>query len=212
MCHQPLMIASYNKDLLKRVHDENITINPDYGERYITRERVKEWQQVVSDNKRNNYKHKWSPMFGIRKVQWNFPQGPAIAKRKQCKPSGWVSILKKRHRKEKYGIMDFDHYYLEPFDNGTLKQDITTHDESTKPIDEFFITVLQLGRRMNHDSYLHESARDYTLPQILINSHLGGLMQYCRRLQPYRPMQLENEVRILSHFNTFTPHHPGGFN
>jgi hypothetical protein len=23
------------------------------------------------------------------------------------------------------------------------------------------------------------------------------------------PMQLENEVRISSHFNTFTPHHPG---
>jgi hypothetical protein len=35
MCHQPLAIASYNKDLMKR-------INPNYGKRYITKERFKE--------------------------------------------------------------------------------------------------------------------------------------------------------------------------
>jgi hypothetical protein len=100
------------------------------------------------------------------------PLGPAIAKRKQCKPSGWVSILKKRYRKEKYGIMDFDHYYLDQFNNGTLKQDITTHDKSTMPIDELSITGPQLGRQMNYDSYLHESSKEPTESQSLINAHL----------------------------------------
>jgi hypothetical protein len=38
-------------------------------------------------------------MFGIHKVQWIFPLGQATSKRKQCKPSGWVSVLKKHYQK-----------------------------------------------------------------------------------------------------------------
>jgi hypothetical protein len=187
MCYQPLKIASYNKELMKRIYYENIIIDQDHGECYITKERFHKSQQEVNEDEMTNYEHKWSPMFGIRKGQWMFPLGHAIAKRKQCKPSGWVLVLKKRYQKEKYGINDFDHYYLDPFDNGTFKQDITTHDESTKPIDEIFITGPQLGRQMNHDSFLHESSKDPTKAQSLIHAQLGGLMRYCRRLQPYRP-------------------------
>jgi hypothetical protein len=130
-----------------------------------------------------------------------FPLGHAIAKRKQCKPSRWVLVLKKRYRKEKYGINDFDCFYLDPFNNDTLIQDITTHNELTKPIGELFVTEPRLRRRMNHASYLHESSKEHTEAQSLILSLLGGLM-------PYRPMQLENEVCISTHFNTFTPHRP----
>jgi hypothetical protein len=82
MCHQTLTIASY-KDLLKRIYYENITINQDHGERYIAKERFNKWQQEVNEDEMTGYKHKWSPMFGIRKVRWMFPLGPAIAKRKQ---------------------------------------------------------------------------------------------------------------------------------
>jgi hypothetical protein len=50
MCHQPLTIASYNKDLLKRIYYENITINQDHGERYIAKERFHKWQQEVNED------------------------------------------------------------------------------------------------------------------------------------------------------------------
>jgi hypothetical protein len=73
--------------------------------------------------------------------------------RGKCKPSGWVSVLKKRYRKEKYGINDFDHFYLDPFNNGMLIQDATPNDESTKLIDKFLITGPRLGFRMTNDSH-----------------------------------------------------------
>jgi hypothetical protein len=86
-----------------------------------------------------------------------------------------IDIEETLSKREKSGIMDFKHYYLDPFDNGTLKHDITTHDESTKPIDKLFITGPQLGLWMNHDSYLDESSKKPTEAQRFINAHLGGL-------------------------------------
>jgi hypothetical protein len=147
--HKPITIALYNKEVGKHIYDKNITINQDHGERYITQAQFNKWQQEVNKDKRKNYEYKWSPIFGICIAQWMFPFGHAIAKQKRCKPSGWVSVLKKRYRKEKYDIKDFDHFYLDPFDNGTLIQDATPNDQSTKLKDEFFITGPRLA--FNHD-------------------------------------------------------------
>jgi hypothetical protein len=157
----------------------------------------------------DNYEDKWSPLYGIRKVRWMFPLGHAVAKQKRCQVSGWQSVLKKRFRKKVYGILDFDLYYLDPFENGTLLQVAEPDVELTMAISDLFITSLRLGFQIDADAHLHESKKDYTTAQGYINNRLKGRLRYCRRLSPYHPMQLENEVRISAHFNMFTPHHPG---
>jgi hypothetical protein len=87
-------------------------------------------------------------------------------------------ILKKRYRKEKYGINDYDLLlYLDPLKNGTLLQELT-----------MTITGPRLGIQLNGDAHLHEGEKDATEAQSLICDFLKGLMQYCCCLQPYRPM------------------------
>jgi hypothetical protein len=48
---------------MKRIYDNNITVNQDHGEKYITQEQFNKWQQETNEDKRNKYKDIWGPMF-----------------------------------------------------------------------------------------------------------------------------------------------------
>jgi hypothetical protein len=48
----------------------------------------------------------------------------------------WMGIsIEETLSKETYGINDFDHFYLDPFNNGTLLQVAIPNDELTTLID-----------------------------------------------------------------------------
>jgi hypothetical protein len=93
--------------------------------------------------------------------------GHAIAKRKRWQASGWQSILKKRLRKHSYGKFDFDLYYLDPFDNSTLLQDLDV--ELTMLISNIFITGPMLVFQLDADAHFHDSEKDDTDAQALIS-------------------------------------------
>jgi hypothetical protein len=72
--------------------------------------------------------------------------------------------------KESYSLFDFNLYYLDPFDNGTLLQDPDV--ELTMPISNNFITSPWLKLQLNADGHLHESEKDATESQALIDDQL----------------------------------------
>ena len=203
-CYAQLTIASYNKDLMEMIQCE---LTDDPVGRYVSQEQHNVWTQAVKWDEIENYEDKWSHLYGIRKVRWRHPLGAVRARRMGGEAGGWRSVLKARFRQEKYSIKDFDLQYLEPFENGTLQ-------EGDHPIDtEINATLLidgpRLGFTIYDDAHLHESAKDATEAQLLIDDTTGELMRYCHRLQPYLPMSLESQRKLSTSFTTFTPQHPG---
>jgi hypothetical protein len=165
-CIKPLTIASYNDAQIKRIHSEITAIHSDKNIRYFTKAMFNEWQEEVKQDKINNYEEQWSLKYGIRKVRWRLPLGHAVAKLKKCQVSGWQSIFKKRYRKEKCGINNFDLLYLEPFENSMLLQDPDV--ALTMLISDIFITGPRLGFQLDGDTHLHKGKKDATEAQSLI--------------------------------------------
>ena len=143
-CYSLLTISSYNKELLEMIQCK-LTDNP--TGRYVSQEQRERWTQAVKWDEVENYKDKWSYLYGIRKVRWQHPLGAVQARQTGCEAGGWRSVLKAQFRQEKYGIKDFDLQDLEPFENGTLQ-------EGDHPIDtEINATLLIAGPRLGFKIY-----------------------------------------------------------
>ena len=82
---------------------------------------------------------------------------------------------------------------MESFENDTLRS-ITEDDDDTRLIADLVISGPRLDLKLDRRAHLHEAARYATEAQPHIIDLIGGPMKYCRRLQPYRPLQSRNTL------------------
>ena len=156
-CYAPIKLASYNKELIGRIQSEIMTVRPNTYRIEITASRLQKWKDEVHEDLLDNYGETYGPQHGIRLTEWFHPQ-QEVARRWRYRTRGILSTLKKRFRKARYGIKDFDHFYLESFENDTFRS-ITEDDDDTRLIADLVISGPRLDLKLDRRRPLTRSCQ-----------------------------------------------------